>query len=48
VSGEEEPEDLQAGLRAKSGEAIGGTSDEEGIRLLHISIIAVIRKYVKP
>src|SRR5690348_11592814 len=46
VSGEEQPQNLQARLRAKSREAVGGPSDDEGIGLAHISMIAEIWKHV--
>jgi hypothetical protein len=42
VGGEEQAENLEAGLGSKSGEAVGRTSDEERIGLLHISMIAEI------
>jgi len=39
---------LEAGLGAESGKAVRGARDEEGIRSLHISMIAEIWNYVKP
>jgi hypothetical protein len=46
VSGEEKPQNLQARLRAKSGEAIGRPGDDERIGFAHISMIAEIWKHV--
>jgi hypothetical protein len=46
VGGEEQAKNLEARFGAESGEAVGGARDEEGIGLLHISMIAEIRKDV--
>lgn len=47
MSGEKEPDDLQARLGAKRGEAVGGTGDEKRVGLPHDSIIVEIQKNVK-
>ena len=47
MRGEKQADDLQAGLGAEGGEAVGRARDEEWIDTLHISMIVEIRKYVK-
>jgi len=47
VGGKEQAENLQAGLRAESGEAIGGSGNQQGIRASHVSIFAEIQNDVK-
>jgi hypothetical protein len=47
VGGQEQAENLEARLGTKSREAVGGASDQEGIGLAHVSIIAEIWKNVK-
>jgi hypothetical protein len=47
VGCQEQPENLEAGLGAESGEAVGGAGDEERVGSLHISMIAEIWKCVK-
>lgn len=47
MGGKEEAENLQAGLGAQGGEAVGGAGDEKWIWFVHISIIAVLQKNVK-
>jgi hypothetical protein len=47
VRGEKLADDLQAGLGAEGGEAVGRARDEEWIDTFHISMIVEIRKYVK-
>ena len=42
MSGEEQTENLETGLGAKGGEAVGGAGNEKRIGLAHISIIAEI------
>ena len=42
MSGKEKAENLEARLRAKGREAVGGASDEKWVGLPHISIIAEI------
>lgn len=42
VSGKQQTHDLQARLGPDSGKTVGATGDEEGVGLLHISIIAEI------
>jgi hypothetical protein len=48
MGGKEETKNLEAGLGAESGKAVGGARDEERIWSLHISMIAEIWKHVKP
>ena len=48
VSGEEQAENLEARLGAESGETVGGASNEKRVGFPHISMIAEIRKDVKP
>ncbi len=47
MSGKEQAENLEAGLGAEGGEAVGGACDQERIGPSHISIIAETRKDVK-
>jgi hypothetical protein len=47
VRGKEEAKNLQARLGAERGEAISRASDEQGVRVPHISIFAEISKDVK-
>jgi hypothetical protein len=42
MSRKEKAENLEARLRAEGGEAVGGASNEERIRLSHFSIVAEI------
>ena len=44
MGGKKKADDLQAGLRAESGEAVGRTGNQEGIGPRHISIFAEIWK----
>ena len=47
MSGKEQPENLETGLGAEGGKAVGGAGDQEWIRSAHNSIIAEIWKDVK-
>ena len=40
MGGKQEPENLEAGLSAKGGKAVGGAGDQEWIGFFHISIVA--------
>jgi hypothetical protein len=48
MSSQEQAENLEAGLGAESGEAVGGASNEEWIGPFHASIFAEIWNDVKP
>jgi hypothetical protein len=48
MGSQEQAENLEAGLGAESGEAVGGAGNEEWIGPLHVSIFAEIWKKVKP
>src|SRR6267378_723414 len=47
MGGQQEPENLETGLGAEGGEAVGGASDQKRIGLPHCSIIAEIWNDVK-
>lgn len=47
MGGKEKAKNLEAGLGAESGEAVGGASNQERIGLAHVSILAEIWKDVK-
>src|SRR5437899_8290361 len=44
MSREQQPENCQAGFRAQGRKAVGRSRNQQGVRLLHISIIAEIQK----
>src|SRR5215472_5524773 len=48
VGSEEEPENLETGLRAEGGKAVGRAGNQQRVGLAHYSIIAEIWKNVKP
>jgi hypothetical protein len=47
MGSQEQAKNLEAGLSAESGEAVGGAGDEEWIGSFHVSIFAEIRNDVK-